>query len=95
MSLPFSIAEFFAVFADYNRAVWPTQVLLYALGVGLGALAYQRGGGGRQSRRSRFRSCVPATSDALCRLGIGPTSVPGAAWWWCLTRDRAREVGRR
>jgi hypothetical protein len=33
MTLPFTTAEFFAVFARYNRAVWPAQILL--LGVAL------------------------------------------------------------
>lgn len=31
MSLPFSVAQFFDVFAAYNRAIWPVQVVLYAL----------------------------------------------------------------
>lgn len=30
--LPFNQAEFFAVFADYNRAIWPAQVAAYAAG---------------------------------------------------------------
>lgn len=30
--LPFTQAEFFAVFADYNRAIWPAQVVAYAAG---------------------------------------------------------------
>jgi hypothetical protein len=33
--LPFTQDEFFAVFAAYNRAVWPAQVVLYALAAGL------------------------------------------------------------
>jgi hypothetical protein len=35
MSLPFDTATFLGVFADYNRAVWPAQILLYLLGLGL------------------------------------------------------------
>jgi len=31
MQLPFTDAEFFAVFSSYNEAVWPAQVVLYAL----------------------------------------------------------------
>lgn len=31
--LPFTIDEFFAVFAAYNRAIWPLQLLVYALTV--------------------------------------------------------------
>ncbi|HET9535520.1 MAG TPA: DUF6064 family protein, partial [Mesorhizobium sp.] len=30
--LPFSSDEFFALFAAYNRAVWPAVLLAYALG---------------------------------------------------------------
>ena len=33
MSLPFSAAEFLAVFARYNHAVWPAQAVLVALAV--------------------------------------------------------------
>lgn len=33
MRLPFTSSEFFAVFRDYNLAVWPAQVLLLALAV--------------------------------------------------------------
>lgn len=36
--LPFSRDEFFAVFASYNTTVWPAQVPLYALALGLVAL---------------------------------------------------------
>ena len=31
--LPFTQAQFFAVFAEYNAAVWPAQVVAYLLGV--------------------------------------------------------------
>ena len=34
MALPFSQTEFFGVFAAYNEAVWPAQLVLYALAVG-------------------------------------------------------------
>jgi Family of unknown function (DUF6064) len=33
MKLPFSQSEFFAVFAAYNSAVWPVQLLLVGFGV--------------------------------------------------------------
>ena len=33
MQIPFTVEQFFGVFRDYNIAVWPTQVLLVALGV--------------------------------------------------------------
>lgn len=33
MNLPFDAAEFFAVFARYNRAVWPAPLLLLGTGV--------------------------------------------------------------
>jgi hypothetical protein len=31
--LPFTPEQFFAVFADYNGAVWPTQAVAYAIGL--------------------------------------------------------------
>lgn len=30
---PFTIAQFFGVFADYNAAIWPLQIITYALGI--------------------------------------------------------------
>ena len=39
MALPFSRDQFFAVFAAYNDAVAPAQILLIALGIGAAALA--------------------------------------------------------
>ena len=33
MRLPFSVEQFFAVFVQYNTAVWPAQVVLLALGL--------------------------------------------------------------
>jgi len=46
--LPFTIDQFFAVFASYNTAVWPAQVVAYALGVTAAAAAL--GGGQRADR---------------------------------------------
>lgn len=39
MNLPFGQAEFFAVFAAYNSAVWPVQLLLVGLAVAIVGLA--------------------------------------------------------
>ena len=33
--LPFTRAQFLAVFAEYNLAVWPAQVIAYGLGLGM------------------------------------------------------------
>jgi hypothetical protein len=46
VSLPFTIAEFLDVFAAYNRAIWPAQVLMYAIGVLLAVTGYLRAGRG-------------------------------------------------
>ncbi len=32
LKVPFTTAQFFAVFADYNAAIWPLQILVYVLG---------------------------------------------------------------
>lgn len=42
--MPFSQQEFFAVFGDYNAAVWPAQVFLYLLALVAVASAWLRGG---------------------------------------------------
>lgn len=33
MSLPFTVEQFLNVFADYNQAIWPAQIVAYALGI--------------------------------------------------------------
>ncbi|MFN4140329.1 DUF6064 family protein [Aestuariivirga sp.] len=38
--MPFSVEEFFRVFADYNAAIWPLQVVAHV--IGLAILALQR-----------------------------------------------------
>lgn len=45
MPLPFSAEQFFAVFAAYNRAVWPLQVVLLALALAAAGICLRRGGG--------------------------------------------------
>ena len=40
MPLPFTTDQFLAVFADYNGAVWPAQIFLYALALVLAAFGY-------------------------------------------------------
>jgi hypothetical protein len=41
MILPFTLEEFLAVFVRYNQAIWPTQVVAYALGVAAVVLAFR------------------------------------------------------
>ena len=57
MELPFTQDEFFAVFAAYNRSVWPAQIGLVVLGLVILAAAY-RG-------RDRFASLVAAGLSGL------------------------------
>jgi Family of unknown function (DUF6064) len=40
--LPFTRQQFFALFADYNRAIWPAQVLAYLLALVVLAVALRR-----------------------------------------------------
>ena len=42
MTLPFTAPEFLKLFARYNQAVWPAQVLLNGLAVAVAALVWQR-----------------------------------------------------
>ena len=42
MTLPFSQADFFSVFARYNEIVWPAQALLYELAIIAAALGLRR-----------------------------------------------------
>jgi hypothetical protein len=42
MSLPFTVEQFLGVFARYNEAIWPLQVVAYLLGVAAVVLAWRR-----------------------------------------------------
>jgi hypothetical protein len=55
--LPFTPEQFFAVFAAYNLAIWPAQILAYLLGAAALALALR---GGPVAQR-----IVPATLAAM------------------------------
>ena len=33
MNIPFTVEQFFAVFRDYNEAIWPAQIIAYILGI--------------------------------------------------------------
>lgn len=35
MTLPFTTEQFFAVFADYNAAIWPAQIVAYVMGAAI------------------------------------------------------------
>jgi hypothetical protein len=62
MSLPFSEEQFLGVFAEYNRAVWPAQLFLYALAAAAIFLA---------ARRRRHSGKVIAAILALFWLWMG------------------------
>lgn len=44
--LPFSSDAFFALFAQYNRAIWPAPIVAYGLGLAAVALAFRPVSGG-------------------------------------------------
>lgn len=33
MNIPFTVEQFFGIFADYNAQIWPVQVIAYAIGL--------------------------------------------------------------
>jgi Family of unknown function (DUF6064) len=45
---PFTVVQFFAVFADYNAAMWPLQIVAYGLGVLAVIALWLRGGLAKQ-----------------------------------------------
>lgn len=51
MKIPFTVEEFFQVFAVYNESVWPVQLVLFALAIGAISLAVM---GGRRSSQAVF-----------------------------------------
>src|SRR5579884_781307 len=42
MALPFTVEQFLGVFARYNEAIWPAQVVAYVLGLAAVSLALRR-----------------------------------------------------
>jgi Family of unknown function (DUF6064) len=78
MTLPFSISEFLAVFADYNRAIWPFQIFAYGLGlVAVVAILIPRQG--------TLRLALAAFALLWAFVGIGYhlmffSSINPAAW---------------
>ena len=42
MSFPFSVEQFFQVFAVYNTAIWPAQLLAYLLALAAVALSFRQ-----------------------------------------------------
>jgi hypothetical protein len=76
--MPFSPAQFFAIFAAYNVAVWPAQIVLYLLALAVVGLA---------ARRSRLAGVATMALLALLWLWAGVvyhlfffTRINPAAW---------------
>lgn len=60
--LPFTLGQFLNVFAAYNEAIWPTQILAYVLGaVAVAALVW----------KGRAADCVVSTVLGAMWLGTG------------------------
>jgi hypothetical protein len=43
MKIPFTVEQFFDVFVNYNHAIWPAQVVAYAIGLAAIGLAFREG----------------------------------------------------
>lgn len=79
MRLPFTPAQFFDVFARYNAAIWPAQIMAYVLGIAALALAWR---GDR--RAGRLVAAVLAAFWAMAGAGyhlvffraINPVALP-------------------
>jgi hypothetical protein len=79
MKPPFSIEEFFEVFARYNHAVWPVQILL--LGLGIAAVAVIRW----SPRRGRIVTAI--LSFLWCWMALAYhfnqfSRIASVAWWF-------------
>ncbi len=42
MTIPFTVEQFFAVFRNYNEAIWPAQIIAYILGIAALVLAVRK-----------------------------------------------------
>lgn len=77
MDLPFTRAQFFEVFARYNEAVWPAQVLLFA--AALACVAMVRSVSGSKSVVGWALAAFMAWSAVVYHLAFF-ASVNPAAW---------------
>jgi hypothetical protein len=41
MNIPFTVEQFFAIFESYNKAIWPSQIVAYILGIFVLVLAFR------------------------------------------------------
>jgi hypothetical protein len=64
MSIPFSVEQFFAVFAKYNQSVWPMQVILNLPAVAAISLLHRARP--LESRILSSRALVPVGMDGYC-----------------------------
>jgi len=78
MSLPFSVEQFFTVFAEYNESVWPMQVILNLLALAAVVVLY-----GNRPSKSQFLSAVLSflwTWMAIAYHFAFFTTINAAAW---------------
>jgi hypothetical protein len=77
MTLPFTVEQFMGVFAEYNNAIWPVQILLNLLGIGAVVLVLWRRGSSRLV--SAILASLWAWSGAVYHLTFFATINPAAA----------------
>jgi len=101
MNTPFTAEQFFAAFADYNRTIWPVQILFIAIAVAGVAAAVR---GTRHSRAIVLGLAVAWVWMALAYHGaffskINPAAYAFAGvflvqallfWWYGVVHDRLR-----
>lgn len=62
--MPFTVEQFLAVFARYNEAIWPLQVVATGAGIALVVLALRRGG-------ASHRAVLPVLAAMWLVNGVG------------------------
>lgn len=81
MIMPFSRAEFFWVFARYNEAVWPAQIVLCALALVAAFLAFRRSSAGSRGANGILALLwlwMAVAYHAAFFASINPLAIPFA-----------------
>jgi len=85
VQLPFTTAQFLDVFAQYNRAVWPAQLVLWVLGVAIVLVAWRGRGPGRRWFVAAGLTLLWGWTGAVYHLGFFAAINNAATWFGAAT----------
>ena len=80
--LPFSLEQFISVFADYNQAIWPMQIVAY--GLGLAAVVSLARTGALANRMACFILAALWLWTGFAYHGLYFSRINAAATWFAI-----------